>query len=84
MAIPAELLNQLLALDEEERLEVALVLLDSIDEDRVTSEHDRAKLHATIDRALAECDRGETIPFTEVINSLRAKRATRLRPGAAR
>src|SRR5205814_1876259 len=51
VAIPPALLKELLALEERERLEVALLLLDSIDEDRLSSDEERAKLHATIELA---------------------------------
>ena len=77
MAIPAKLLEDLLALDERERLEIVLVLLDSIDDDHLAGDHERAKLHASIDRALAECARRETVPLADALASLRAKRAAR-------
>ncbi len=37
----------------------------------------REKLHAAIEQSLAELEAGQTVPFVEVIASLRAKRLAR-------
>ena len=78
MAVPQQLLQQLLALDEDLRLEIAHVLLDSVeneDHDDGMSDAERAKLHAALERSIEQCERGETVPADEVFRELRAKRA---------
>jgi predicted transcriptional regulator len=77
MAASAELLQQLLALGEPERVEIAQALLDSVDHGDGLSDTDRRRLDAAIDLSLAQIDAGETIPFDEVMASLRARRARR-------
>ena len=77
MAVPAALLQQLLSLGESERVEIAHALLASVDAEDGLTDADRARLHSAIDRSLDEIDRGQTIPFDDVISALRAKRASR-------
>ena len=77
MAVPAALLQQLLALGEPERVEIAHALLSSVDEKDELSDADREKLHAAINRSLDEIEGGATVPFEDVIASLRAKRVVR-------
>lgn len=75
MAVPQQLLQQLLALDESVRLEIAHTLLKSIDDGM--SEGEREKLDAAIERSIAQADAGQTVPFDEVMAALRAKRTLR-------
>ena len=79
MAVPQQLLQQLLALDESVRLEIAHMLLESVDKavDDDTSDEERARLEATLERSLAQADAGQTVPADEVFRALRAKRAAR-------
>ena len=77
MAVSPALLKQLLMLGEPERVEIAHALLASVDEKDELSDADRAKLHAAIEQSLAEVDAGQTVPFGDVIASLRAKRLAR-------
>lgn len=80
MAVPQQLLQQLLALDEPVRLEIAHALLASVegdDDDDGMTDADREKLYAAIDRSLAQADAGQTVPFDEVMAALRAKRTAR-------
>jgi hypothetical protein len=80
MAVPQQLLQQLLSLDEDVRLEIARALLDSVegdDQDDGMSDAERAKLHAALQRSIEQCQRGETVPADEVFRELRAKRAAR-------
>jgi hypothetical protein len=52
--------------------------LTSIDEEADgLRDADRAKLHAAIGQSLSEIEVGQTLPFAEVISSLRAARAAR-------
>jgi len=55
MAVPPQLLQQLLALDESVRLEIAHALLASVDpsDDDGMSDAEREKLHASIERSIA-------------------------------
>ncbi len=79
MAVPQQLLQQLLALDESVRLEIAHTLLKSVDEsvDDDMSDEDRARLEAALERSLAQADAGQTVPADEVFRALRAKRVAR-------
>jgi integrase len=53
MAVPQQLLQQLLTLDESVRLEIAHALLESVDTgvDREMSDDDRARLEAALERS---------------------------------
>jgi predicted transcriptional regulator len=79
MAVPQQLLQQLLALDEAVRLEIAHTLLESVDAtvDDDMSDDERARLEAALERSLAQADAGQTVPANEVFRALRAKRAAR-------
>jgi hypothetical protein len=79
MAVPQQLLQQLLALDESVRVEIAHTLLESVDTgvDREMSDDDRARLEAALERSLAQAGAGQTVPADEVFRALRARRAAR-------
>jgi hypothetical protein len=77
VAVPSVLLKQLLMLDERDRQELAHALLASVDDRDDLNDAERARLHASIDRSLDEIDAGKTVPFADVIASLRAKRVAR-------
>lgn len=81
MAVPQQLLQQLLALDEPVRREIAHALLDSVepDDDDGMTDAERAKLDAVIARSLEELDAGKGIPLEQAIAEIRAKRAARVR-----
>jgi hypothetical protein len=80
MAVPQQLLQQLLALDESVRLEIAHTLLESVDAavDDDMSNEERARLEVALDRSLAQADAGQTVPADEVFRELRARRAARV------
>ena len=77
MSVPQQLLQQLLALDETVRLEIAHMLLKSVDEavDDDMSDEERALLEAALERSLAQADAGQGIPVEQVFAEIRAKRA---------
>ena len=79
MAVPQQLLQQLLALDESVRLEIAHRLLKSIDEtvDDDMSDEEWARLEAVLERSLAQADAGQTVPADAVFRALRAKQTAR-------
>jgi hypothetical protein len=81
MAVPQQLLQQLLALDESVRLEIAHTLLKSVDAwvDLEMSDDEREKLDAALDRSIAQADAGQGIPVEQAIAEIRAKRAARAR-----
>lgn len=80
MAVPPQLLQQLLALDESVRLEIAHALLASVDsDDDGMSNAEREKLHASIERSIAQSDAGQGIPVEQAIAEIRARRAARAR-----
>jgi DNA gyrase/topoisomerase IV subunit B len=64
MAVPQQLLQQLLALDESVRLEIAHTLLESVDAwvDHAMSDDERKRLDAALDRSIAQADAGQGIP----------------------
>ncbi|HWO18604.1 MAG TPA: hypothetical protein VNO30_07500 [Kofleriaceae bacterium] len=66
MAVP----QQLLALDESVRLEIAHTLLESVE---------RKLLDAALDRSIAQVDAGQGIPVEQAIAEIRARRAARAR-----
>jgi hypothetical protein len=81
MAVPQQLLQQLLALDENVRRELGHALLESVDTwvDDETSPEDQARLDAVIAQSIAESDAGLGIPVEQAIAEIRAKRAVRAR-----
>jgi hypothetical protein len=81
MAVPQQLPQQLLALDESVRLEIAHTLLESVDEwvDQDMSEDERKKLNAALDRSIAQAEAGQGIPAEQAIAEIRARRAARAR-----
>ena len=81
MAVPQQLLQQLLALDESVRVEIAHTLLKSVDAwvDHEMSDDEREKLDAALDRSIAQGDAGQGIPVEQAIAEIRAKRAARAR-----
>lgn len=81
MAVPQQLLQQLLALDESVRLEIAHTLLESLDAwvDHEMSDDERERLDAALDRSIAQADAGQGIPVEQAIAEIRAKRAVRAR-----
>jgi hypothetical protein len=81
MAVPQQLLQQLLALDESVRLDIAHTLLESVDSwvDHEMSNDERTRLDAALDRSIAQADAGQGIPVEQAIAEIRAKRAARAR-----
>lgn len=81
MAVPQQLLQQLLALDKSVRLEIAHRLLESVDAwvDHEMSDDERERLDAALDRSIAQADAGQRIPVEQAIAEIRAKRAARAR-----
>lgn len=76
MAVPTKLLEQLLALDEDARLEIAHKLLKSVDDDVSDdmTDEERQRLEAALERSLAQAEAGQTVPASDVFRALRAKR----------
>ena len=74
MAVPQQLLQQLLALDEPVRLEIAHRLLKSVEAwvDHEMSDDERKRLDAALDRSIAQADAGQGIPVEKVIAEIRA------------
>jgi len=81
MAVPQQLLQQLLALDESVRLEIAHTLLESVEArvDHDMSDDERKRLDAALDRSIAQADTGQGIPVEQAIAEIRARRAARAR-----
>lgn len=81
MAVPQQLLQQLLALDENARRELGHALLESVDTwvDEEISPEDQVKLDAVIAQSIAESDAGRGVPVEQAIAEIRARRAARVR-----
>lgn len=79
MAVPAKLLEQLLALDESVRRELGHALLESVETwvDDETSAEEQAKLDAVIAQSISESEAGRGIPIEQAIDEIRAKRTAR-------
>jgi hypothetical protein len=79
MAVPLQLLQELLALDDAARLEIAHALLESVDAwvDGGMSDDERKKLDASIERSIAQSDAGQGIPIEQAIAEIRARRSAR-------
>jgi hypothetical protein len=81
MAVPQQLLQQLLSLDENVRRELGHALLDSVDtwvDDDLSAENQK-KLDAVIEQSIRESEAGLGIPVEQAIAEIRAKRAARAR-----
>lgn len=81
MAVPQQLLQQLLALEEDVRRELGHALLDSVDtwvDDDLSAESQK-KLDAVIEQSIRESEAGLGIPVEQAIVEIRAKRAARAR-----
>ena len=81
MAVPQQLLQQLLALDESVRRELGRALLESVDTwvDDETSPEEQAKLDAVIAQSITESEAGMGIPIEQAIAEIRTKRVSRAR-----
>ena len=81
MAVPQQLLQQLLALDEHVRRELGHALLDSVDTwvDGDLSAENQKKLDAVIEQSIRESEAGLGISVEQAIAEIRAKRAARAR-----
>lgn len=77
MAVPPVLLQQLMSLGERERVELAHALLASVDPKDELPDAERSQLNAAIEKSFAQIEAGQTLPFSDVMASLRAKRVAR-------
>ena len=81
MAVPQQLLQQLLALDESVRRELGHALLESVDTwvDDETNAKEQVNLDAAFALSIAESEAGLGIPIERAIAEIRAKRTARTR-----
>ncbi len=79
MAVPPQLLQQLLALDEEVRRELGNALLDSVDTwvDDALRPEDQRLLDAVIETSIKESEAGLGIPAEQALTEMVARRAAR-------
>lgn len=73
MAVPQALLEQLMKLDDQERLEVAQLLLSTVDDEDDLADDERGRLHAALERSLADIKTGRVHDAGDVIAELRAR-----------
>jgi len=70
MAVSQTLLDQLTELDDKQRLEVAQLLLATVDRDDDLEDADRERLHAALDRSLEDIKAGRLHDARHVIEQL--------------
>jgi hypothetical protein len=74
MAVTQALLEQLMKLDDRERVEVAQLLLSTVEDDEDDlDESEVSRLHAALDRSLEDIKAGRVYDATAVIDELRAR-----------
>jgi len=73
MAVSQSLLDQLMKLDERDRLEVARLLVSSVDDVDDLDEHERAQLHASLVRSADDIKQGRTHDARAVLDELRLR-----------
>lgn len=76
MAVPPALLEQLMRLDDRERVEVAQLLLSTVEDDEDVDDLDEAetaRLHAALERSLDDIKAGRVHAAAAVIDELRAR-----------
>ncbi len=73
MAVNQALLEQLMKLDDRERLEVAQLLLLTVDSEDDLSEDERDRLHAALDRSVDDVVTGRVRDAHDVLEELRAR-----------
>lgn len=73
MAVNQALIEQLMKLDDLERLEVAQLLLATVDDQDNLADDERARLHAALDRSLKDADAGRLRDADDVLDELRAR-----------
>ncbi len=76
MAVSPALLEQLMRLDDRERVEVAQLLLSTVEDDENEDDLDEAetsRLHAALERSLDDIKAGRVHDAAAVIDELRAR-----------
>ncbi|MBL9017767.1 MAG: hypothetical protein JNL83_26505 [Myxococcales bacterium] len=73
MAVNQALLEQLMKLDDKERLEVAQLLLSTVDDQDDLDDAERGRLHAALDRSLKDIDAGRLHDAVDVLAELQAR-----------
>ena len=73
MAVSQTLLEQLMRLDDLERLELAQLLLSTVDDGDDLDEDDRVRLHAALERSLEDVRAKRVHDAADVIAELRAR-----------
>jgi len=73
MAVSQTLLNELMNLDGKDRLEVAQLLLSTVDDGDDLDDAERARLHAALDRSLEDIKAGRLRDANDVIAELQAR-----------
>ncbi len=73
MAVNQALLEQLMKLDDKERLEVAQLLLSTVDDQDDLDDDERVRLHAALDRSLKDADAGRLHDADDVLAELQAR-----------
>lgn len=73
MAMPLELFNQVLGLPDDDLRALRQLIDDRLDEGDQLDEEDRRRLHAALDRAIAEHKAGLGEPADVVMSRLRGR-----------
>lgn len=73
MAVNQALLDQLMKLDEGDRLEVARLLVSSVDDGDDLDDEERARLHASLARSAEDIKHGRLHDAQDVLEELRLR-----------
>jgi hypothetical protein len=73
MAVSPVLLEQLMKLDDRERVEVAQLLLSTVEDEDDLDEAETSRLHAAMERSLEDIKAGRVHDAAAVIAELRAR-----------
>ena len=73
MAVNPSLLDQLMKLDEGDRLEVARLLVSSVDDGEDLDDEERARLHAALARSAEDIKHGRLHDARDVLEELRLR-----------
>lgn len=73
MAVNQALIEQLMKLDDRDRLDVAQLLLSTVDDQDTLADDERARLHAALDWSLTDADAGRLYDADDILDELRAR-----------
>jgi hypothetical protein len=73
MAVTQALIEELMGLDDRERVELAQLLLSTVEDEDDLDEHETSRLHAALERSLDDMKAGRVHDAHAVLDELRAR-----------